>query len=182
MTTHFYTASSLDGFIATSDHSLHWLLDQDIDEHGPMHYEAFIAGIGALAMGASTYEWILAHDTGPWPYAQPTWVFTHRTLPVPDGADVRFVAGDVAPVHAELTAAAGDRDVWLVGGGELVGAFADAGLLDEIWVQFAPVTLGAGRPVLPRALDLELVDVARNRSFACSRYRVRGPLVRPESS
>jgi dihydrofolate reductase len=62
----------------------------------------------------------------------------------------------------------------VVGGGDLAGQFADAGLLNEIWVQFAPVTLGAGRPLLPRALDLELLDVARNRDFMCGRYRVRG--------
>jgi len=176
VTTHFYTASSLDGFLATPDHSLHWLLEQDIDEHGPMHYSAFVEGIGALAMGASTYEWVLAHDDGPWPYSQPTWVFTHRALPVPAGADVRFASGAVAPVHEAMTAAAHGKDVWLVGGGELVGQFADAGLLDQIWVQFAPVTLGAGAPLLPRALDLEVIETARNRSFLCGRYRVRGPL------
>jgi dihydrofolate reductase len=62
----------------------------------------------------------------------------------------------------------------VVGGGDLAGQFADAGLLEEIWVQFAAVTLGAGRPLLPRVLDLELLDVARNRDFLCGRYRVRG--------
>lgn len=175
MTTHYYTASSLDGFLATPDQSLHWLLEQDIDEHGPMNYDAFLEGIGAVAMGATTYEWVLAHG-GPWPYTLPTWVFTHRSLPTPPGADVRFVRGDVRDVHAAMTQAAGASDLWIVGGGELVGQFADAGLVDEIWVQFAPVTLGEGAPLLPRALDLELIEVARNRAFACGHYRVRGPL------
>ncbi len=175
MTTHYFTASSLDGFIATPEHSLDWLLKQDFDTRGPMAYPAFIEQIGALAMGASTYEWVLAHDEG-WSYRQPAWVFTHRELPVPDGADVRFARGDVREVHAAMTEAAGDLDLWVVGGGELAGQFADAGLLDEIWVQFAPVTLGQGAPLLPRALDLELVDVARNRAFLCGRYRVLGAL------
>ncbi|QAY60810.1 dihydrofolate reductase [Microbacterium protaetiae] len=175
MTTHYYTASSLDGFLATPDHSLHWLLEQDIDEHGPMNYDAFIEGVGAVAMGATTYEWVLEYG-GPWPYSLPAWVFTHRTLPTPPGADVRFAQGDVRDVHAAMIQAAGGRDVWIVGGGELVGQFADAGLLDELWVQYAPVTLGAGAPLLPRALDLELIDVARNRAFLCGHYRVRGPL------
>ena len=66
-----------------------------------------------------------------------------------------------------------------LGGGDLAGQFADAGLLDEVWVQYAPVTLGAGAPLLPRALDLELIDVARNEAFLCGRYRVTGRL--PES-
>lgn len=172
MATHFYTASSLDGFIATTDHSLDWLLTQDIDQDGPMAYPAFEKNIGALAMGASTFEWVMRHDEGRWGYTQPTWVFTHRDLAVPDGVDVRKAEGDVASVHAAMVAAAGSQDVWVVGGGDLAGQFADEGLLDEVWVQFAPVTLGAGAPLLPRALDLELLEVARNRNFLCGRYRV----------
>ncbi|WP_175986094.1 dihydrofolate reductase family protein [Microbacterium tenebrionis] len=66
-----------------------------------------------------------------------------------------------------MTAAAGDKDIWIVGGGDLAGQFVDAGLLDEVWLQYAPVTLGSGAPVLPRSLDLELIDVARNRAFLC---------------
>lgn len=173
MTTHFYTASSLDGFIATADHSLEWLLAQDFDQEGPMAYPAFVEGIGALAMGASTYEWLLrAQGDEPWPYAQPTWVFTHRDLEVPSGADVRFVRGEVRDAHAAMVLAAGDDDVWVVGGGDLAGQFADVGLLDEVWIQFAPVTLGSGAPLFPRVLEFELLDVARNRGFLCGHYRV----------
>ena len=167
--THYFTASSLDGFIATPDHSLDWLLRQDVDPTGPMGYEAFIDGIGALAMGASTYRWVLDHHE--WPYSLPTWVFTHREFPPPP-AGVRFTSDDVAAIHREMVAAAGEKDVWLVGGGELVGQFADRGLLDEVWVQYAPVTLGAGAPLLPRQLDLVLLDVVRNRNFLCGRYEV----------
>ena len=171
MTTHFYTATSLDGFIATPEHSLDWLLKQDFDDEGPMAYPAFVEGIGALAMGASTYEWVRAHDSV-WSYEQPTWVFTHRDLAPPEGADVRFTQASIRDVHAEMTAEADGQDIWVVGGGDLAGQFADAGLLDEVWLQYAPVTLGAGAPVLPRALDLELIDVARNRAFLCGHYRV----------
>ncbi|MBN7792832.1 dihydrofolate reductase family protein [Microbacterium esteraromaticum] len=173
MTTHFYTASSLDGFIATEDHSLDWLFAQEIDEDGPMAYGEFIASIGALAMGAHTFEWVMDNDGARWGYEQPAWVFTTRELDVPEGADVRLTRADVRDVHAQMVEAAGGRDVWIVGGGDLAGQFADAGLLDEVWIQYAPVTLGAGAPVLPRALDLELIDVARNRSFVCARHRVR---------
>lgn len=173
MATHYFTASSLDGFIATTAHSLEWLLSQDIDDDGPMAYGAFASGIGALAMGASTYQWLLDNQgDDPWPYAQPSWVFTHRSLPIPADANVRFVRGGVGTVHADMRRAAGAKDIWIVGGGELAGQFADAGLIDEVWVQYAPVTLGAGAPLLPRALDLELIEVARNRNFLCGRYRV----------
>ena len=157
MLTQYYTASSLDGFIATADDSLDWLFPLgDITDTG---YPAFIAKVGAIAMGATTYEWMLKHSVGPdatspeaWPYQQPTWVFTHRALPSIAGVDLRFVQGDVRPVHAEMRAAAGDLNIWIVGGGELAGQFVDAGLLDEVTVQVASVTLGSGKPLLPREI------------------------------
>lgn len=139
----YYTASSLDGFIATEDHSLAWLFAQKSEEGGPIRYDSFIAETGALAMGATTYEWILDHHGDGWGYEQPAWVLTHRDLPKIDG-DIRFTQADVAEVHAEMTAAAGGKNVWLVGGGDLVGQFADRGLLDEIFVSVAAVTLGSG--------------------------------------
>lgn len=111
------------------------------------------------------------HDSV-WSYGQPTWVFTHRDLAPPEGADARFTQASLRDVHAEMTAEADGRDLWVVGGGDLAGQFADAGLLDEVWLQYAPVTLGAGAPLLPRAIELELIDVARNRAFLCGRYRV----------
>ena len=177
MATSYFTASSVDGFIADPQHSLSWLLSRDIDTRGPMGYERFVEeSVGALAMGSTTYRWILEHEfqgdlTKPWPYAQPTWVFTTRDLPQVSG-DVRFVRGDVTAHHADMVAAAGERGVWVVGGGDLAGQFADAGLLDELWVQYAPVALGAGAPLLPRRLELRLEEVARNRDFACARYTV----------
>ena len=88
-----------------------------------------------------------------------------------------FVCGDVRPVHAAMAAAAGDKNVWIVGGGELAGAFADADLLDELILGVAPVTLGAGAPLLPRRLTssrLSLTDLRRNGEFAYLTYAV-GP-------
>jgi dihydrofolate reductase len=171
MATHYYTASSVDGFIAGPDNSLAWLLSRDIDPAGPQHYETFIKGVGALCMGATTYQWILDNDPGSWAYTQPCWVFTHRQFPQTDH-DVRFTSAPVPEVHAAMVEAAAGKDVWVVGGGELVGQFHDHGLLDEVWVQYAPVALGSGAPLLPRHVELELVEVDRNRDFACAHYRV----------
>jgi len=184
MKTQYYTACSLDGFIATEDHSLEWLFP--LGDIADTSYPDFIAGVGALAMGASTYEWMLRHVVAPaadpraaWPYAQPAWVFTHRQLATVPGADIRFVQGDVRPVHAAMTAAAGGRNLWLVGGGELVGQFHDAGLLDEILVQIGSVTLGRGQPLLPRRIaspPLRLCAVRQVGSgFAELRYEVPRP-------
>ena len=173
----YYTATTLDGFLADEHDSLDWLLTQDIDERGPMSYGEFIAGIGAIVMGATTYQWVADHlaRTGEeWSYEQPTWVFTHRDLePLADS--VTFVAGTPAEHHAAIAEAAGEQDIWVVGGGQLAADWARAGLLHELIVSIAPVTLGAGRPLFPEPFDLRLLEVAQNRAFACTRYEVVGP-------
>jgi dihydrofolate reductase len=184
MKTQYFTATSLDGFIATEDDSLDWLFPLgNVNDTG---YPAFIAGVGALAMGASTYEWMLRHsdlvskETGsPWPYAQPAWVFSSRSLPGIPAADIRFVRGDVRPVHEEMVRAAGGRNLWIVGGGDLAGQFHDAGLLDEILVQVCSVTLQRGKPLFPRRLTqppLRLIAVRQvGTGFAELTYQVPRP-------
>jgi dihydrofolate reductase len=55
-------------------------------------------------------------------------------------------------VYEEMIAALPGTNIWLVGGGDLVGQFDDAGLLDEVWLGMRPVFLGAGAPLLPRRI------------------------------
>jgi dihydrofolate reductase len=182
--TQYYTATTLDGFIADPSNSLDWLFSRQRDDDGMLSYERFMTGVGAIAMGSTTYEWILDHEFAgkdpsewKWPYDIPSWIFTHREVQVVPNARIEIVSGDVAPVHREMVEAAGGRNVWVVGGGDLAGQFADAGLLDELLVTIAPVTLGAGAPLLPRRLELRLEEVGQNGDFACARYSV----VRPEA-
>jgi dihydrofolate reductase len=194
--TQYYTATTVDGFLADEGNSLDWLFE--VESEPGAEFERFIAGIGAMAMGATTYRWVLEHEKvveRPEEWRRyygdrPCWVFTHQEgLPVVPGADIRFVRGDVRPVHAEMVAAVRDgsdrsrgygENVWLLGGGELVGQFADAGLLDEIILGVAPVTLGAGAPLLPRRLGggrLRLTGVEQAGQFAYLTYEVGPPPV-----
>ncbi|CAM5324545.1 dihydrofolate reductase family protein [Leifsonia shinshuensis] len=148
--TKYYVASSIDGFIADVHDRIEWLMQFGFEEFDE-HYQQFISGIGALVMGATTYEFVLG-EQGPWPYQDlPTWVVTHRTLPVPEGADVTFFSGDIVQLDAELREAADDRDVWMVGGGALAAQFADRGLIDELHITYVPVLVGSGKPLLPVA-------------------------------
>ncbi len=176
----YYTATTLDGFIADEHDSLEWLFKQEgRKENEPLSYDTFIADIGAIVMGRTTYDWVVAHlakTDDAWPYAMPAWVMTHRPADPMPGADLRFAADDVHAVYDAMVEAAGGKDLWVVGGGDLVGQFADAGLLDEVIVQIAPVTLGAGRPLLPRRLDLRPEEIERNSDFVACRYSVVGPL------
>jgi dihydrofolate reductase len=113
-----------------------------------------------------------------WPYPdQRTWVFTHRDLPRFAGADLELTADDIRAVHARMVGAAAGKNIWLVGGGDLVAQFAALGLLDEIWLGVAPVVLGGGVPVLPTRLPgtLTLEDVTRfGAGFLALRYGLRG--------
>jgi len=190
--TQYLVAASIDGFIADQDNSLEWLFQAEAAATAEAkaaredRFSHFFAATGAMAMGATTYEWVLDHEhlldqPARWHdyYGDvPCWVFTHRELPVIPGAALSFVSGDVRPVHAAMAAAAGDRNLWLVGGGDLVGQFADHGLLTEIILGIAPVTLGAGAPLLPRRLtaaQLTLTDFSQDGMFAFLSYAVSPP-------
>lgn len=182
----YYTASTLDGFIADPSHSLEWLF-----QFGPSatdDFAGFMAEVGAVVMGSSTYEWLLDHltpDAGQpqaWPHKEPTWVFTSRKLPSVDGADIRFVSGDVATVKSDILAAADGRNVWIVGGGDLAGQFHDCGLLDELIVTIASVTLGAGMQLLPRRIVSPPLRLVATRTFGTAFVQLRYEVQRSDAA
>lgn len=156
MKTVYFTATSLDGYIAAPDNNLDWLLQFAAEDPT---FSEFIKDIGAICMGSSTYEWVLKHDTyadpsnpKPWVYEQPTWIFTSRTLKSVENADIRFVKGDVRPVYEQMREVAGGKDIWIVGGGHLAAQFHEHGLLDEIVATFAPVILTEGAPLFTTSI------------------------------
>lgn len=160
--TQYFTASSLDGFIADAFHSLDWLFALGDPEE--TSYPAFFAQVGAIAMGSGTYEWLLrnaihADPPQPWPYTIPTWVFTTRQLEMVPGANLRFVQGDVRPAHADMVRAANGKHVWVCGGGDLAGQFHDAGLLHDLFIQIGSATLGSGKPLLPRRIQPPMLQL-----------------------
>lgn len=178
----YNTATTLNGFLADENDSLSWLFVVPGAEEAENDFADFLTGVGALVMGSTTYEWIREHEglaehPEKWFYSSAvSFVLSSRPLPDVEGADIRFRSGDVAEMWDELAEAAGARDIWLVGGGDLVGQFADAGRLDEIRVSVAPVTLESGRPLLPRRLEsdrLVLQSVRKSGQFAELVYAVR---------
>jgi dihydrofolate reductase len=171
MATVYYTASSLDGYIVDDADSLDWLITRDIDQTGPYNYGEFITAIGAVVMGSATYEWIVKNHPGAWMYEQPSWVLTTRPNIVADGHPVQTFDGDVTELHPKLVSAAGGKDVWVVGGGDVAAQFVAAGLVDEMTVSYAPCSLGAGSPVLPIRSEWVLADSAVNGEFVCARWR-----------
>jgi dihydrofolate reductase len=179
----FNTATTLNGYLADDEDSLSWLFSVPGADEAEGGFGGFLEHVGALVMGSATYEWVIDHEhlvehPDKWFYPhQAAFVMSTRQLPAVAGADIRFRSGAIAPVWDEIRAAAGDQDVWLVGGGDLVGQFADAGLLDEIRVSVAPVTLASGKPLLPRRIEadrLHLESARQAGQFAELTYSVRG--------
>ena len=177
----FDTATTINGFIADSANSLAWLFAVDGGEHPDEGL--FPTGVGAQVEGSTTYEWVLAESDilanpekwGEFHGDRPTFVFTTRELPVPEGADIRFVRGAVAEHLPAIREAAGDGDIWVVGGGDLAGQFLDAGALDRLALSVAPVALDGGAPLLPRRVEsdrLRLVSAHAHGQFARLLYDV----------
>jgi dihydrofolate reductase len=167
----YYTASSLDGYIADENASLRWLIARDIDNDGPFAIDPFMENVGALVMGAETYEWIVANQPGTWMYSQPSWVMTHRPQIIAEGHPVHTFAGEVTDLYPTLVSAAAGKDVWVVGGGRVATQFVEAGLVDDMIVSYAPCSLGAGARVLPVRSEWTLVSTARNADFVCAHWR-----------
>lgn len=180
----FDTATTLNGWIADEANSLAWLFA--VDHNGMPEGELVPAKATVMVEGSTTYQWVLETEAildRPEKWQQfygdkPTFVFTTRELPTPAGADVRFVSGSVIDVLPTIRKAAGDGDIWVVGGGDLAGQFLDAGALDEIRLSVAPVSLTAGAPLLPRRVEadrLRLVSATAYGQFARLIYVVTPP-------
>ena len=139
-----HMVSSLDGFIAKKDNSVSWLDSTGVYEAGVSiskeEAAAFVKAIDCYVLGSRTYEHAL--ELG-WPYGDtPTVVVTGRKLPSTKRS-VEFYSGDLKTlVDEKLTPRY--RNIWLVGGAMLCQRFLELGLVDEIRLMIAPVTLGGG--------------------------------------
>jgi dihydrofolate reductase len=180
----FDTATTINGWIADEHNSLAWLFAVP---GGDEPAEGLVpTGASVMVEGSTTYEWvlresdILAHPERGQQFhgSRPTFVFTHRELPVPDGADIRFLAGSVEEALPAIREAADGSDIWVVGGGDLAGQFFDAGALDELALSIAPVALTGGAPLFPRRVEsdrLRLESATAVGQFARLVYRVLPP-------
>jgi dihydrofolate reductase len=186
---------SLDGFLAGPDQTpeeplgkrgeeLHrWMFEE------PEANAAAIKGIleaGAYIMGRNMFA---GPRAGPWaadwrgwwgeepPYHAPVFVLTHHTRPpleMEGGTTFHFVADGIEAALAQAREAAGEKDVSIAGGADTAGQFLAAGLIDELRLHIAPITLGSGVRPLDGVGDLKLepVDVSCMSLVTHVRYRM----------
>ena len=184
---------SVDGFVAGPRQSLdnpigegggrlhRWMFEQP-DANAPEI--AALTSAGAYIMGRNMFgpgrgEWDMAWR-GWWgeepPYHAPVFVLTHHErnpLTMQGGTAFSFISDGIESALVQARAAAGDRAVAIAGGAATVNQYLVAGLVDELWLHIAPITLGAGERLFDGA-DVALVPVdARHTDLVTHvRYRV----------
>lgn len=143
-----YIATTLDGKIARKDGSLDWLFalaNPNQIDHG---YGQFLSTIGTTVMGKNTYNEILGFGVD-WPYAG-----MHSYVVTTDN-DFKSTTPDTLIVTTNLTEFVNDlkkkneKDIWLIGGGQLIASFLENELLDRMILTLIPTTIGEGIPLFP---------------------------------
>lgn len=167
-----FIASSLDGYIAAKNDDLQWLFD--VEGEGDNGFAGFFDTVDTMIMGKRTYDWVLENDPAGFPYRdKECYVYTKATMVETEG--VTFTNEDVADFTEKLKDREG-KNIWLVGGGELIHSFIKKNLVDELIVTVAPVILGEGVPLFKGGdykLNLNLKSIRRFNQFAELHYEVK---------
>lgn len=176
-------AMSLDGFVAGPDDSMDWVFEYAT----PEQESEVMAATGAMLCGRRTYD-VGQRDAGKLSgdaygglWSGPVFVLTHRPPPAPPDGQHTFLSGDIAAAVATAQAAAGGRDVEVLGS-DVTRQCLQAGLIDEIYVLILPVMLGRGTPLVAGAgldrVNLAPVSSTTSGAVTAMRFRVVGPCAR----
>ncbi|WP_043931840.1 dihydrofolate reductase family protein [Bacillus sp. EB01] len=167
-----FIAQSLDGYIATKDDSLEWLFK--VEGEGDNGYSEFYETVDTIVMGKRTFDWIMEQEKGKFPYLnKECYVFTRSQLE--DTSDVTFLNEDIPTFIQSLKENEG-KDIWIVGGGDLLQTFFKEKLVDEMIVTIAPTIIGEGIPLFKEGsyqLDFHLKSVRTFNQFAELHYDVK---------
>lgn len=166
-----FIATSLDGYIASIDDSLDWLFK--VEGEGDNGYAKFYETVDTVLMGRRTYDWILKHEHGDFPYKnKECYVFSRS--PMVDNTNVRFLDDDIVRFTQKLKNEEG-KNIWIVGGGEFIHSFIKEKLIDELIMTIAPILIGKGISLFKQGdyeLELSLKDTKRFNQFVELHYEV----------
>ncbi|AKB30563.1 Dihydrofolate reductase [Methanosarcina siciliae T4/M] len=171
-----YIACSLDGFIARENGNIDWLTEYENSSETDYGYSEFYSSIGTVLMGRKTYEQVLGF--GVWPYGEKkTYVFTRQNEPLRRERNIEFVSGDVGKFVRRLKENT-DEDIWLVGGSQLIRAFLEEDLVQDLIIFVVPVILGGGIPLFNRIgkeVRLRMIDTKRyENGLVRLEYKIEG--------
>lgn len=167
-----FIAQSLDGYIATKEDSLDWLFK--VEGEGDNGYSEFFETIDTILIGKRTYDWIMKYEKGQFPYKDKDCYVFSRSL-LEDTNDVKFVNQDVVNFTKNLKKEEG-KNIWIVGGGDLLHTFLKEKLVDELILTIAPTIIGKGIPLFKSGdyqLDLSLKGTRTFNQFVELHYVVK---------
>jgi dihydrofolate reductase len=143
-----YIACSIDGFIARPDGRIDWLEsipNPDRTDHG---YQNLLDNTSCIIMGRKTYTEVLGFGIE-WPYADKlTYIVSREKSFQPETPNTKTLSGNIAETVRKMKAEPG-KDIWLVGGGQLVTYFLNNDLVDRMIISIAPTIIGQGIPLFP---------------------------------
>jgi len=142
-----HIGTSADGYIARPDGDLEWLTSRP-KPAGFYGMSDFMKSIDTKLLGRKTYERSLQMQ-GKFRSPSRTIVFSRHAPPANSPPGVEFVNGPIGPFVSRLREQPG-KDIWLMGGGEIIASFLDEGAIDEFIVTVAPVFIGDGIPLIAR--------------------------------
>ncbi|MFE8700109.1 dihydrofolate reductase family protein [Cytobacillus sp. FJAT-54145] len=167
-----YIATSLDGFIAAEDESLDWLFR--VEGEGDNGYSAFYETVDTILMGRKTFDWVMQHENGNFPYAnKECYVFTKSVIQ--DSQHVKFINEDIVSFTNHLKSRNG-KNIWIVGGGGLLQTFLKEKLVDELIITVAPALIGKGIPLFREGdyeIELSLKGFKQYNQFGELHYEVK---------
>jgi len=139
-----YIATSLDGYIASDDGSIDWLVKYDSSISG---YPEFIKNVDTVVMGYTTYRQLSEElSVGEWPY-EGLEAYVVSSSDHANRKEVTFVKDPIKLVE-ELKNKDG-KTIWIVGGAKLAHSLFEAGLIDELVLTIVPESIGRGIPLFP---------------------------------
>jgi dihydrofolate reductase len=157
-----YIAASIDQRIAEPDGGLDWLTEFPNPEKTDYGYKDLLASVDMVIMGGKTYRELLNMDVI-WPYPnQHTYVVSHHEWSAKE--NVSFITENIIKTISELRNQKG-KDIWLVGGGELVSMLLAADLVDEMRITYIPVILGKGIPLFPEQPKESKWELTGNKTY-----------------
>lgn len=163
-----FIACSLDGYIATKQDGLEWLFSVDGQEESTTIVEEFEQTIDTIIMGRKTYDWVMNELDGEYPYEDKENYIFSRTVPQVSSRGITFTDRSPAELIRGLKKQTG-KNIWLMGGGELIAAFLEADLIDKMIITIAPILLGKGIPLFKEGnyeMEWELKNVRQIIQFA----------------
>jgi len=160
-----FIAASIDGYIAREDHSIDWLDEMDDPDNGDYGYAHFIAGIDTVIMGRKTYDLVLGFDVD-WPYADLKCLVVSSDQELSPTTPQTKVINILNEDTIQSIRAGSSKNIWLVGGGNLVSQFMHHEAIDDILLSVIPIVLGSGIPLFPGRSKETKFELINSRSYS----------------